>query len=140
MLLLSVQTIRVDSEGAGYFGASRSGHVHEGVDLEANSGQPIYAPFNGTITRTAAPYKPSAGPKSALGGFVFTGSEYQFKIFYAKALSVGSYFSEGDIIGYADNVQQYYSPAMKNHIHVELRDKAGTLLDPTKFLTNLKKK
>ncbi len=140
MKLLSKQVVRVDSSGDGHFHASRTGHVHQGIDLEAKQGEPIFAPFNGTVTRIVKPYAAGAGAKSALSGFDFEGSNQTVRIFYGKAIQVGSSFSAGEVIGRVENVATYYGTSMLNHIHVELRDAKNAILDPTAFLENLKKK
>lgn len=51
--------IRMDASGSGRFGSSRGGgaRLHNGVDLEVIKGQPVYAPFAGTVTKQAYPYQ-----------------------------------------------------------------------------------
>src|SRR3954471_3777769 len=34
----------------GRFGATRSGHVHQGIDLMAAEGTPVVAPYTGTVS------------------------------------------------------------------------------------------
>lgn len=140
MTILRIQTIRSDASGDGHFHSNRTGHKHEGIDLEASQGEEIFAPYDGTVTQRVKPYRATAGAKSALNGFDFSGANYNTRIFYAKALSVGSSYKKGDIIARAENVKKYYSSAMTNHIHVEVRNKKNELLDPTELLTELKKK
>jgi murein DD-endopeptidase MepM/ murein hydrolase activator NlpD len=48
---LDRSVIRTDTGGDGHFGAHRTDHIHQGVDLKCNVGQPIYAPIDGEITK-----------------------------------------------------------------------------------------
>ena len=139
MQILQNQVVRVDTQGDGHFHSHRTTHVHQGLDLVATTGEPIFAPFDGAIKGTVKPYPPSEGAKSNLNGFDFKGGEFTMRVFYADTDYVGRFCKEGEVIGFVSNVQKYYTPSMINHIHVELRDTTGEVLDPTDFLTDLKK-
>lgn len=57
---------------------------------------------------------------------------YEVKIFYMRPFVIGDYLFPGDIIGVAQDISRKYSPAMMDHLHVEVR-RNGVLLDPAKL-------
>jgi hypothetical protein len=126
------QVMRNDSIGLGHFGASRDGGLrsHDGIDILVYKSQPIYAPFNGTLTRRYYPY---ANDKKYFGMEVISEvGEFKMKIMYCVPLAdkIGIYVKKGELIGYAQAISEKYSPLMRDHLHVELYQ-AGDLIDPT---------
>lgn len=128
---------RPDKFGNGAFGAKRERngkeYIHQGVDIVVKPGEPIYAPFDLRFIRTAKPY---VDDNTLIGGvwdFEGQGIEGQMKIFYMTPLN-GREFKKGEVIGYAQNVAAKYGAGMTNHIHLELRDKMGNLLNPEKYV------
>lgn len=115
------QKMRNDSAGLGHFGASRGSRRHRGVDLIVSKNQKIFAPFNGTITRKLQVY--GSDPK-------YKGLEIQseadktikVKVFYCIVDNnlIGKKVQRGQVIATAQAINEKYSTAMKNHIHVEL--------------------
>lgn len=129
--------IRSDSWGDGNFGSSRGDRAHQGVDIEVYEGETIYSPIPGKINRIAYPYADDLKWQGVeiLGLGEWTG--YSIKMFYMspdKSL-IGKTVDRGAPIGKAQAISKKYSPAMQDHIHVELRQGA-TLLDPTQYLLN----
>lgn len=124
--------IRNDSWGLGRFGASRDGgkRKHNGIDLLTKKGEPIYAPFDLSFIRTTQPYK---NDSKYIGGF-YNGGIGTLKIFYMNPITSKRNFKKGDIIGYSQAISEKYSGAMKNHIHVEIRDKQNNILNPSKYI------
>lgn len=125
-----------NSSGCGDFGASRGGRVHNGVDIEAAPGTNIMAPFDGVLLRKG--YRIYSDSRPALIGIeIKSDSDYMSKLFYVTtSLPVGHRFKAGDVIAQVQNMKQYYSnPEMPNHVHQELRDPDGNLVDFTNWFS-----
>lgn len=120
--------------GLGHFGAPRGSRKHAGVDFVVTPGQPVMSPIEGVITRVTIPYASDSRWK----GFEISGSGrhegYTIKIFYMNPDTRLLYQSvrPGDVIGTAQDISLKYAPAMKPHIHLEVRQ-GGSLLDPLPF-------
>ena len=127
--------LRSDSKGDGHFGSSRTGHVHQGVDIEVSKGETIYAPISGTVTRVVYPYADDFAWKGVEVAGSGTWDGYKIKIFYMQPDIglIGSFVDRGQPIGLAQAISEKYTPAMKNHVHVELR-KNGQVVDPTQYI------
>ena len=110
--------IRVDSEGDGHLGASRGSRRHRGVDYICIKGQDIVAPFDFRIVRVAY-------PKTDL---IMCGIMWEFgssngRMYYFKPHKdlIGKKVQEGQIIGVAQSVSEYYGlPNMDDHIHFQV--------------------
>ena len=116
-----------DPTGNGWFGASRSGgRKHQGTDYCAKPGEKIFACESGKV-RIGYPYRTSKKMKLV----EITNDKYQIKQMYvAPIVNNGQMVTEGEIIGYAQDVANYHnSPKMKNHVHIEIR-KNGVLINP----------
>lgn len=117
-----------DGQGFGHFGAKRirphGVGVHEGIDLVADPGEPLYAPMDGVIIREAT--------YASFRGIVIQGSGlwdgYEVKILYANGLQCGE-VRAGQLVGFADDITLHYGSGMTNHIHVEVRYR-GELQSP----------
>lgn len=119
-----------DPFGCGTFGASRSGgsRKHKGIDFIASPGESIFAPISGKITRYAIPYADDTRYK----GIEIQNDSHTVKMFYIMpAVAVGTIVATGQKIGVAQNISAKYGASMTNHVHFEVYDKKGTLLNPT---------
>jgi murein DD-endopeptidase MepM/ murein hydrolase activator NlpD len=125
-------TIRNDGQGKGHFGASRGSRVHNGLDLLVKENQVIMSPIDGYVKRMAFPYDDD----HRWQGVEIIGSgqhaQYAVKIFYFIPYKIGWTVKAGQHIGKAQAISKKYSPAMKDHIHIEVR-KGNQLLDPAPF-------
>ena len=120
------QSSRVrDTWGSGQYQAPRGSRKHDGLDIKATSGQRVFAPFPGVITRVARPY--ANDPRYT--GIVLEGSGewtgYSLKIFYLEGLVSGG-VDAGQLIGYAQDLGWKYTN-ITNHIHVEAYDTFGRI-------------
>lgn len=119
-----------DRWGAGYFGASRSGRSHRGLDVSAMPGESVLSPIDGIVIRDARPYKDDARYK----GLVIQGSGdwagYEVKMFYVARSLLGK-VAAGDVVGTAQDLEPRY-PGITNHVHLEVRCK-GAVVDPAKL-------
>jgi hypothetical protein len=119
---ISGQLRHVDPGGAGWFGASRIGRRHTGVDFVAAIGEDIRAPAKGTISRIGWPYADDLSYRLidlAIGDLAI------IRIFYVdpvEDLEVGHLVVTGQTIGYAQDIVARYPnpPGMQNHVHVAL--------------------
>lgn len=143
----------IDAFGAGGFAAPRDGgsRPHAGVDLVAVSGDLIVAPCALRISHIGIAY-PDADLASLHLDGIADASGFFLKLLYAKPgidTIVGSEFSAGDSLGFAQSVAGYWMaqrPArgtMVNHVHLELREQLDGvaelhLLDPTPYLATPK--
>ena len=117
-----------DSLGCGSFGASRTGHKHQGIDLVVAKGQPVYSPIYGTVTRFPFPY----GDDLRYTGVEIKNAGHSIKLFYiSPTVIAGDIVNAGEQIGTAQDIAAKYSPKMTNHVHLEVRDATGKILDPT---------
>lgn len=119
-----------DPFGCGTFGASRSGgsRKHKGIDFVASPGESIFSPISGKITRYAIPYADDSRYK----GIEIQNDSYTAKMFYlTPAVAIGAIVTAGQKIGIAQNISAKYGASMTNHVHFEVYDKNGTLLNPT---------
>lgn len=116
-----------DKYGCGNFGASRSGHVHKGLDIVSNVGQEVKSPISGTVTRYPRPY----ADDSRYNGIEIKNDKYLIKIFYVDPIApTGSQIRAGALIGYAQNISAKYGAGMTNHVHIEVYSNTGAVLDP----------
>lgn len=118
--------------GSGAFGVSRGGGTrkHSGIDIVVRENEPIYAPFDMIFNRVAIPYA---------NDNIYRGAEYltdfgTVKIFYFQPLTTKRNFLKGDVIGYAQDISKKYDPRMTTHIHFEMRDQKGNLLNPENYV------
>lgn len=127
--------LRSDTQGDGQYGASRGDRLHQGVDVQVYEGEPIYAPIDGVINRVAYPYANDLQWR----GLEMSGADawqgYSVKMFYMspEMSLIGKPVSRGQVVGKAQAISKKYTPAMKDHLHVEIR-KDGALIDPTPFI------
>lgn len=124
-----------DAGGNGAFGSSRIGHIHQGIDIIAKPKQDVKAPFDMEFVRQTYPYKDD---KRYLGGvYKINSPEFkgEMKIFYMQPLNKSKSIKKGDKIGEVqDIVAKYKTKGMNNHVHLELRDNEGKLLNPTEYV------
>lgn len=132
--ILPVQRIRVDPSGDGHFGSGRFGHTHQGVDLLAEPGEPVYSPVSGRFIRTGYPY---ANDRRWLL-LVVQGEGVDVKLMYVSpvvGLHPGDPVVRGQLIGHAQGIADKYGAPMLHHIHVEARRVVGGhVLNPAAFL------
>lgn len=126
--ILNPMLVRQDRGGDGHFGSGRIGHIHEGTDFSCTPNQPIYAPFDGKIVRTAQPYPDDPNWKGMLIRSIT--DDYECKLFYCiLAEPVGFSFLRGQLIGFCQAISHKYTSGVTDHLHVEVR-KSGSLMNP----------
>ena len=103
------------------------GRFHEGVDIGAALGQPVYAVATGTITGqyVDAPGL-RAGNALRLRQADTTYFFYAHMQGFADGIAVGSRVQAGDVIGYVGQTGNALSP----HLHFEIHPNGGAAINP----------
>ena len=138
--------IRSDKQGDGHFGASRKNakgsYKHQGIDFEAKAGCDIFSEFSGVVTKIGRPYyfpSPKNDKQRKQNDLRYVqitddpnGLNHRF--FYVEpSVGMGDQVAAGDKIGTAQNLKAIYKN-MDNHVHQEVKDKYGNVLDPNDYL------
>ena len=110
------------------WGAPRSGgRTHQGVDIMAPSGTPLYAVQGGTITKTQTSY-----PGSLAGNAIWLTAADGTYFFYAhlsgfvSGVGKGTVVKAGDLIGYVGSTGNASIP----HLHFEVHPRGGAAVNP----------
>lgn len=122
-----------DAYGSGHFGASRTGHIHAGVDYVADAGQTVIAPIAGFVTRVGYAYKDSHDYRYVEITNRTTG--YMARVMYVgPEVQVGQALALGQTIGRAQNLQRRYPRGITNHVHLEIARLGGRQLDASRLI------
>lgn len=110
--------IRNDEMGQGHWGAPRGDRIHKGVDFKSVSGQEVIAPFDLTIERISRPNV------SYLSGIAFKNEYSKGNMWYftPDVSLIGKEVKQGEVIGHAQALREYYGPKMTNHIHFQFSE------------------
>ena len=120
------QGIRNDSAGSGHWGATRKRTIdgvvkkykHKGVDFKSTFDQDIVAPFDMFIKRVSTPNV------SYLSGIAFETESSSGRMWYfapfRKVLKTN--VKQGDVIGTAQSLKEYYGPKTTDHIHFQFNE------------------
>ena len=112
-----------DSYGSGEFGASRTGHIHAGVDYVAQAGQQVVAPIAGFVTKVGFAYRDSAHYRYIEITNRLTG--YTARVMYVgPEVQEGQTLALGQPIGRAQTLQTRY-PSITDHVHLEIARLGG---------------
>ena len=117
-----------DAYGSGAFGASRTGHIHAGVDYVAEAGQRVLAPISGAITKVGQPYADD-------GSFRYVEITNRVTGYKARVMYVGPQVREGEAvqlgqqIGRAQTLQRRYPNGITDHVHLEIARTNGRTLN-----------
>jgi murein DD-endopeptidase MepM/ murein hydrolase activator NlpD len=141
---LNASDISSDEGGTGGY-HSRTGGKHDGIDIKARVGDPVYAAHGGTVKKgSEAPgkgygyYVDITNPKT---GFTTRYAHLDFKSWNnlqdGKSVKAGEAFAK---VGRSGNVRSNRG----THVHFETRTSPGTFgrnssVDPTPYLTGKKK-
>lgn len=123
-IVIPDQKMRNDSMGFGHYLASRGIRVHEGIDILTYEGEPVYSPFEGTITRQYYAY---SNDKKFMGiEILSTDNRYKIKIMYCEhdfsklPKTINKKVKKGERVATAQAISKKYGFLMNNHLHVEL--------------------
>jgi murein DD-endopeptidase MepM/ murein hydrolase activator NlpD len=115
------------------FGASRSGHVHEGQDMFAPAGTPLVAIRDGTVVET--------GDDGGRGNYVAIWSRETGHTFVYLHMLRPTPFAPGDRVRMGERVGSVgcTGSCWGDHLHFEVRDGRGTTGRPHDPLHMLKR-
>ena len=112
------------------WGAPRSGHTHQGVDMMADYGTPLVAIVSGTITYAA--YDGSGGNMLFLSGS--DGNDYWYMHNQENYVGEGAQVTVGEQIGtVGDTGNAVGTP----HLHFEFHPGRGSAVNPTPLVSSL---
>lgn len=116
--------IRNDSQGLGHFGAPRGSRTHKGIDILVPPVMTVQTPLAGTITKYGYTSSTATGsryvevtPNGVLGTLIKLRFHY---VTIQPNLQVGTKLQKNETLGRSQNLHQWYSTQMKNHVHFEL--------------------
>ncbi len=112
------------------WGAPRSGHTHQGVDMMADYGTPIVAIVSGTITYAA--YDGSGGNMLFLSGS--DGNDYWYMHNQENFVGEGAQVTVGEQIA---TVGDTGNAAGTPHLHFEFHPGRGAAVNPTPLVSSL---
>lgn len=115
-----------DQQGAGYFGAPRGSHTHNGIDYAMPPGSAVFSPVTGKVTKIGYPYSHDLSFRYVQ---ITAEDGLNHRVFYVEhdvELDQNAY--EGDtIIGYS---QKLPYEGITQHVHYEIKGKDGNYIDP----------
>ncbi len=108
------------------FNQSRTGYFHQGIDVRAAEGTPVFASADGIVTKAAPDSK---GVTKGGGHMIFIdygqGVEARYMHLSAYGVKAGDHVKAGDIIGFTGNTGDSSTP----HLHFEYYI-GGQAIDP----------
>lgn len=111
-----VSPLQVPGELLAPFGQSREGYSHQGIDIRAALGTPIYAIGDGVITKASPDSK---GVENGGGHMIFldlgNGMEGRYMHLGAYGVKVGDQVKAGQVIGFTGSTGDSTTP----HLHFE---------------------
>ena len=122
--------IRNDRLGDGYFAAKRNGRrLHDGIDLYAQVGTPVYASRSGLVIAAKA--------SRGMGQYIIIRHPHNIITIYGHLSEIlvnkGEFVRQGRVIGLVGKTGNAGSPAILPHLHFEVR-KNGVPQDPLDYL------
>ena len=122
--------IRNDIRGDGIFGADRSGNrLHQGVDLLAELGTPVYASRKGVVLAAEKNHGMGNYVKIKHGQGIVTLYGHLSRIYVYKNEAV----RQSQVIGCVGKTGNANTPGILPHLHFEVR-KDGIPSDPLEYL------
>jgi peptidoglycan LD-endopeptidase LytH len=117
-----------DSQGKGYYGASRGARIHYGVDFVAKPGEPVRAFMAGKVSKVGYPYADKLQFRYVEVRRV-NGDNLRY--FYVNpTVQEGDDISQGEMLGTA---QELPYEGITQHYHFEVKSQ-GEFVDPIKYL------
>ena len=121
-----------DSQGAGYYGASRGSRKHNGIDFVAEAGERVCAFVGGTITKLGYAYSDDLSYRYIE---LVDASGMYCRYFYVEPLcNVGDIIANGETIGRAQDIAARYQ-GITPHYHFEVFEGAKHYVNPYAYLS-----
>ena len=113
-----VAPLQIPGELLAPFNEERQSYEHEGIDIRATEGTPVFAIADGIITKAAPDSK---GVENGGGKMIFldcgNGVEGRYMHLSAYGVKAGDYVKAGQVIGFSGNTGDSSTP----HLHFEYR-------------------
>jgi len=110
------------------FGAPRTGHTHQGVDIVAAEGTELFAAERGIVTQVSS--DGLGGNGLWLKGESGTYYYYAHLSAYVLGLTAGQLVEAGQLVGYVGHTGDATGP----HLHFEVHPNGGPAIDPYPIL------
>src|SRR5262249_51542322 len=110
------------------FGAPRTGHTHQGVDIVAAEGTELFAAERGIVTQVSS--DGLGGNGLWLKGESGTYYYYAHLSAYVLGLAAGQLVEAGQLVGYVGHTGDATGP----HLHFEVHPNGGPAIDPYPIL------
>jgi len=122
--------VRNDAYGDGEFGSKRrNGRSHNGIDIPAPVGTPLYAAKSGMAFTGEVP--------TGYGKYVMIYHPGGYQTYYGHlsdwAIKPVQHVGRGDLIGYVGKTGNASSKSIQSHLHFEIR-KDGEPIDPRRLM------
>ena len=114
-----------DQQGAGYFGAPRGSHTHNGIDFAMPPGSAVFSPILGKVTKLGHPY---AHDLSFRYVQITDENGLAHRVFYIEpTVKIGDVVGKNDVVGHS---QKLPYEGITQHCHYEIKGKDGNYIDP----------
>lgn len=129
-VLLNMKSRITNRLGSDTFGVPKGARRHFSLDIEASSGENVYSPINGVLTREALPHPNDLSSRGVFIQGTGAWEGYVVKIFYIQGINNGN-VTQGQHIGFVQDLARKNS-GINNHIHVEVLHN-GAYIKPMKI-------
>lgn len=114
-----------DQQGAGYFGAPRGNHTHNGIDYAMPPGSAVFSPVLGEVTKLGYPYSHDLSYRYVQ---ITTEDGLKHRVFYVEpGVELGQVVGQNDVIGHS---QRLPYEGITQHVHYEIMVKKNVFIDP----------
>lgn len=103
---------------------------HDGIDLGADTGTPIYAVDSGEVIATTASLTEGSGISATIQS---GGKQWKYKHMSERYVKKGDKVARGDVLGLVGSTGTSTGP----HLHLEVSDRDGNVIDPAKLIRGL---
>ncbi|MFA5090566.1 MAG: M23 family metallopeptidase [Candidatus Omnitrophota bacterium] len=122
--------VRCDSRGNGFFASPRKGRrLHNGVDLLAEVGAPVFSPRSGRVIKAAQ--------NKGMGKYIIIRHSDNMVTIYGHLsqiyVSRNKFVRQGELIARVGKTGNAKAPSIQPHLHFEIR-KSGIPQDPLEYL------
>lgn len=121
---------QIDEYGSGAYGAPRGTRTHKGIDLSCYPGTIICSGHYGKVTKLGHTY-----PDDLSFRYVEVTSRFghSYRFFYVEPhVQIGDSVSPRTVLGHSQDLGKRY-PGITNHVHFEVRDENGEVVDTTGY-------
>lgn len=129
----------------GSFGFTRNSGLkfHDGIDIKASQGSPVFAAHAGTVTAIRSSFAPGKYARNSYGNFVIIRSVVGGQTVYLKynhldavssTVGLNQPISQGASLGTLGTTGNAAAAGVVPHVHVQARDANQQKMDPENYL------